>query len=116
MITALTRPAPIPFNRPALGTSFDEIHSGLRWYYERWLERSDLQFEIRMLLKEKSAEKGKEAFGALFDLSESGIREAASFVLLQDKRDDLQGIYAVLNPTLRTDEPRGKTSKTLTNR
>lgn len=118
MITALTRPAPIPFDRPALGTSFDEIHSGLRWYYERWLERDDLQddlqFEIRMLLKEKSAEKGKEAFGALFDLSESGIREAASFVLLQDKRDDLQGIYAVINPSLRTDAPRGKISKTLT--
>lgn len=108
MITALTQPAPVPFNRPALGTSFDDIHSGLLDYYQRWLERDDLQFEIRILKNPEGAS------GALFDLTEDGIRKAADFILKHDKRDDVKGIYSTINPSLRTDAPRGTLSTKLT--
>lgn len=81
--------------RPPLGTSLQEIREGLITYYQRWLGRNDLQFEVRTLLKTGGPR------GKFFNLDVQGILEAAKFVLKEDGLPDVKGLYCTLNPAPR---------------
>lgn len=102
-------PLPAPPKRNTAGGSIQEIESGLLAYFQRWLDRDDLQFECRFLFVGSNKPQG-----AFFDLTASGIANAAALVHSMDQRSDCRGCYATINPAKRNDKPRNKLLNQLT--
>jgi hypothetical protein len=102
-------PLPAPPKRNTAGGSIQEIESGLLAYFQRWLDRDDLQFECRFLFVGSNKPQG-----AFFDLTVGGIANAAALVHSMDQRSDCRGCYATINPAKRNDKPRNKLLNQLT--
>lgn len=91
-------------SRPAMGpASYQEIYDGLAAYYHRWLDRNDLQFEVRMVKNPKGAS------GHFFNLDTDGLVKAAKFILKENSNPESKGLYCTINPTPRNIKIKGLT-------